>query len=269
MLGRFSAVKGPGLILLIPIVQQMVQGRSAHPWSMDVPQPGRDLARQRLGEGQRGGLLPRDRPRAGDHPGRGLHGRRPASSRRPRCARCSASTSSTRCWPSATSSTSTSRRSSTQQTDAWGIKVANVEIKHVDIDESMIRAIAKQAEAERARRAKVIHAEGELQAAAEAGGGRPTCCAAQPAGDAAALSRARCTTSPASGPPTIVFPLPMDLPTGLRRRPHRWRAKSMRRSFVPTNPDRRPRSGIASAAPWHGRPRRSGLGNAGCRPPPR
>jgi len=51
-----------------------------------------------------------------------------------------------------------------KHTDAWGIKVANVEIKHVDIDESMIRAIAKQAEAERERRAKVIHAEGEFQA---------------------------------------------------------------------------------------------------------
>jgi len=51
-----------------------------------------------------------------------------------------------------------------KQTDAWGIKVANVEIKHVDLDESMIRAIARQAEAERERRAKVIHAEGELQA---------------------------------------------------------------------------------------------------------
>lgn len=51
-----------------------------------------------------------------------------------------------------------------QHTDAWGIKVSNVEIKHVDIDESMIRAIAKQAEAERDRRAKVIHAEGEQQA---------------------------------------------------------------------------------------------------------
>ncbi len=50
------------------------------------------------------------------------------------------------------------------QTDPWGIKVANVEIKHVDLDESMIRAIARQAEAERERRAKVIHAEGELQA---------------------------------------------------------------------------------------------------------
>ncbi|NQY41920.1 MAG: slipin family protein [Legionellales bacterium] len=50
------------------------------------------------------------------------------------------------------------------QTDCWGIKVSNVEIKHVDINESMIRAIAKQAEAERERRAKIIHAEGELQA---------------------------------------------------------------------------------------------------------
>jgi regulator of protease activity HflC (stomatin/prohibitin superfamily) len=50
------------------------------------------------------------------------------------------------------------------QTDAWGIKVSNVEIKHVDIDPSMVRAIAQQAEAERTRRAKVIHAEGELQA---------------------------------------------------------------------------------------------------------
>jgi regulator of protease activity HflC (stomatin/prohibitin superfamily) len=51
------------------------------------------------------------------------------------------------------------------QTDVWGIKVSNVEIKHIDIDESMVRAIAQQAEAERARRAKVIHAEGEQQAA--------------------------------------------------------------------------------------------------------
>ncbi len=54
-----------------------------------------------------------------------------------------------------------------QQTEAWGIKVSNVEIKHVDVDQSMIRAIAKQAEAERERRAKVILAEGEFQAAAK------------------------------------------------------------------------------------------------------
>jgi regulator of protease activity HflC (stomatin/prohibitin superfamily) len=51
-----------------------------------------------------------------------------------------------------------------KQSDAWGIKVTNVEIKHVDLNENMVRAIAKQAEAERERRAKVIHAEGEFQA---------------------------------------------------------------------------------------------------------
>jgi len=51
-----------------------------------------------------------------------------------------------------------------EQTASWGIKVTNVEIKHIDLNESMIRAIAKQAEAERERRAKIIHAEGELQA---------------------------------------------------------------------------------------------------------
>ena len=54
-----------------------------------------------------------------------------------------------------------------KQTDAWGVKISNVEIKHVDLDASMIRAIAKQAEAERSRRAKVIHAEGESQASAK------------------------------------------------------------------------------------------------------
>jgi regulator of protease activity HflC (stomatin/prohibitin superfamily) len=54
-----------------------------------------------------------------------------------------------------------------RQTDAWGIKISNVEIKHVDLDESMVRAIAAQAEAERQRRAKVIHATGEKQAAKE------------------------------------------------------------------------------------------------------
>ena len=58
-----------------------------------------------------------------------------------------------------------------QATEIWGIKVSNVEIKDVDLDESMIRAMAKQAEAERTRRAKIIHAEGEAQAAAAAGGG--------------------------------------------------------------------------------------------------
>src|SRR5690606_22913278 len=63
--------------------------------------------------------------------------------------------------------TADSRGIRDRQTDAWGIKVAYVEIKHVDIDESMVRAIAKQAEAERLRRARIINAEGEQQAAAK------------------------------------------------------------------------------------------------------
>ncbi len=96
-----------------------------------------------------------------------------------------------------------------QQTDAWGIKVANVEIKHVDLDESMIRAIARQAEAERERRAKVIHAEGELQASnklLEAS----RILAQQP--QAIQLRYLQTLTEIAGEKnSTIVFPLPMDL----------------------------------------------------------
>jgi regulator of protease activity HflC (stomatin/prohibitin superfamily) len=98
-----------------------------------------------------------------------------------------------------------------QNTDAWGIKVANVEIKHVDLDESMIRAMAKQAEAERTRRAKVIHAEGEKQAAAMLVDAAKTLGA-----DPAALQlRYLQTLADISSEKTstIVFPLPLDLIT--------------------------------------------------------
>jgi regulator of protease activity HflC (stomatin/prohibitin superfamily) len=95
------------------------------------------------------------------------------------------------------------------QTDAWGIKVANVEIKHVDLDESMIRAIARQAEAERARRAKVIHAEGEMQAA-EKLTAAARILAEQP--QAIQLRYMETLTAVAGDKSsTIVFPLPMDL----------------------------------------------------------
>jgi regulator of protease activity HflC (stomatin/prohibitin superfamily) len=101
------------------------------------------------------------------------------------------------------------------QTDAWGIKVANVEIKHVDIDESMIRAIAKQAEAERERRAKVIHAEGEYQAAQRLVDAAETL-AAQPQ---AIQLRYLQTLNEIAGDKnsTIVFPLPMGLIESLNR----------------------------------------------------
>lgn len=99
------------------------------------------------------------------------------------------------------------------QTDAWGIKVANVEIKHVDLDESMIRAIAKQAEAERTRRAKVIHAEGELQASKQLTEAAKMLATQSQAMQLrylqtlADIANERTTT--------IVFPLPMDLITPL------------------------------------------------------
>ena len=96
-----------------------------------------------------------------------------------------------------------------QQTDAWGIKVSNVEIKHVDLDESMIRAIAKQAEAERTRRAKVIHAQGEMQAAEKLLQAAQTL-SQQP--QALQLRYLQTLTEIAGERSnTIVFPLPMDM----------------------------------------------------------
>jgi regulator of protease activity HflC (stomatin/prohibitin superfamily) len=95
------------------------------------------------------------------------------------------------------------------QTDAWGIKVANVEIKHVDLDESMIRAIARQAEAERERRAKIIHAEGELQASEKLMQAAQVL-ARQPG--AMQLRYMQTLSNIASDKTTtIVFPLPLDL----------------------------------------------------------
>jgi len=102
-----------------------------------------------------------------------------------------------------------------EQTEAWGIKVTNVEIKHVDINESMIRAIAKQAEAERERRAKIIHAEGELQAsqhlleASQILSQEPR----------ALQLRYLQTLTEIAGEKssTIVFPLPMELITPLQK----------------------------------------------------
>ena len=95
------------------------------------------------------------------------------------------------------------------QTDAWGIKVTNVEIKHVDLNETMIRAIARQAEAERERRAKVIHAEGELQASVKLAEAAEIL-ARQP--QALQLRYLETLTVIAADKnSTIVFPLPLDI----------------------------------------------------------
>jgi len=102
-----------------------------------------------------------------------------------------------------------------EQTEAWGIKVANVEIKHVDLNETMIRAIAKQAEAERERRAKVIHAEGELQASQHLLEASQVL-SKQP--QALQLRYLQTLTEIAGEKnSTIVFPLPMELITPLQK----------------------------------------------------
>jgi regulator of protease activity HflC (stomatin/prohibitin superfamily) len=95
------------------------------------------------------------------------------------------------------------------QTDVWGIKVINVEIKHVDLDESMIRAIARQAEAERERRAKIIHAEGELQASEKLMQAARMLAQQQGAMQLRYLQTLGTIAGDKSS--TIVFPLPMEL----------------------------------------------------------
>jgi len=107
------------------------------------------------------------------------------------------------------------QRTLDEQTDAWGIKVSNVELKHIDLNDTMIRAIAKQAEAERLRRAKIIDAEGEQQAAeklAEAAvilAQRPEAMQLRYLGALLNIANERSNT--------IVFPVPIDVLDALRR----------------------------------------------------
>ena len=102
------------------------------------------------------------------------------------------------------------------QTDAWGIKEANVEIKHVDLAESMVRAIARQAEAERERRAKVIHAEGELQASEKLMQAAEVL--ARQGGSMQLRYLQTLSTIAGDKSSTIVFPLPVELLSRLMER---------------------------------------------------
>jgi regulator of protease activity HflC (stomatin/prohibitin superfamily) len=102
------------------------------------------------------------------------------------------------------------------QTDTWGIKVTNVEIKHVDLNENMVRAIARQAEAERERRAKVIHAEGELQASHKLADAAEVLARQPQAMQLRYLETL--TVIAADKNSTIVFPLPVEILGPLLRR---------------------------------------------------
>jgi regulator of protease activity HflC (stomatin/prohibitin superfamily) len=206
-LGRFLAVKGPGLIFLIPVIQQMVKV-DLRTIVLDVP-PQDVITRDnvsvkvnavvyfRVVDPQKAIIQVADFLAATSQLAqttlRAVLGKHELDTLLSEREKLNADI----------------QKTLDTQTDAWGIKVAIVEIKHVDLNDSMVRAIAKQAEAERERRAKVIHAEGELQAsekllqAAQVLSGRPE----------AMQLRYLQTLSNIAGDKasTIVFPVPMDL----------------------------------------------------------
>ena len=209
LLGRFWKVKGPGLVLVIPVIQQMVR-TDLRTIVMDVPSQdviSRDnvsvkvnaVIYFRIVDPEKAVIQVENFDAATSQLAQttlrsvlGQHELDDMLSARDKL-------------------NADIQRILDEQTDAWGIKVANVEIKHVDIDESMIRAIARQAEAERERRAKIIHAEGELQAseklvqAAKILSERP---------QALQLRYLQTLTTIAGDrSSTIVFPLPMDMIT--------------------------------------------------------
>ena len=211
MLGRFQIVKGPGLIIVIPFVQQMVRvSLRISVWDI----PSQDLITKdnvsvkvnavlyfRVVDPQKAIINVEDFMEATSQLAQttlrsvlGQHELDELLAERERL-------------------NSDVQDILDEQTDGWGIKVSNVEIKHVDIDETMIRAIAQQAEAERTRRAKVIHAQGEFEAS------RKLVEAARELATEPASIQLRYlqTLTDIAGEKnsTIVFPLPMNIMEGL------------------------------------------------------
>ncbi|UVK46353.1 slipin family protein [Mesorhizobium sp. AR07] len=206
-LGRFTGVKGPGLIILVPFIQQMVKV-DLRVVVQDVP-PQDVISRDnvsvkvnavlyfRIVDAERAVIQVEDFMAATNQLAQttlrsvlGKHELDEMLAERDKL-------------------NSDIQEILDQRTDAWGIKVSNVEIKHVDLNENMIRAIAKQAEAERLRRAKVINAEGEQQAAAklvEAG----RMLAAEPQAMQLRYFEALHDIA-GERSSTVVFPLPVDL----------------------------------------------------------
>ncbi len=207
LLGRFQAVKGPGLVIIIPFVQSMMRV-DLRTRVFDVP--GQDVITRdnvsvrvnavvyyRVIDPEKAVIQVEDFGQATSELAQttlrsvvGQHELDDLLAEREKL-------------------NTDLRRILDAQTDAWGIKVANVELKHVDLNETMVRAIAKQAEAERLRRAKIIDAEGELQASEKL----------QQAGDVLARNpqamqlRYLGTLQNIAGErsSTIIFPLPIEL----------------------------------------------------------
>ena len=207
MLGRFYKVKGPGLIMVVPFIQQMVKvGLRTSVWDI----PTQDLITRdnvsvkvnavlyfRVVDPEKAIINVEDFMEATGQLAqttlRSVLGQHELDELLAERERLNADV----------------QEILDAQTDNWGIKVSNVEIKHVDIDESMIRAIAKQAEAERIRRAKVIHAIGEAEASAKLVDAAQQL-SAQP--ESMQLRYLQTLTEIAGEKSsTIVFPLPVDL----------------------------------------------------------
>jgi len=214
-LGRFSGVRGPGLIILVPLVQQMVR-TDLRTIVLDVPTQdviSRDnvsvkvnaVIYFRVVDPDKSVIQVEDFMAATSQLAQttlrsvlGKHELDEMLSERDKL-------------------NADIRNILDVQTDAWGVKVGNVEIKHVDIDESMVRAIARQAEAERNRRARVINAEGEQQAAEKLVEAAVILAQRPEAMQLRYLSTLNDIANERSS--TIVFPMPMDLLGALARPP--------------------------------------------------
>lgn len=211
-LGRFQGVKGPGLIMIIPGIQQIMRV-DLRIVTMDVPQQdviSRDNVTVRVNavlyfrvvDAERAILQVEDFQNATSQLAqttlRSVLGQHDLDTMLAERDKLNADI----------------QQILDERTDSWGIKVTNVEIKHVDLDESMVRAIARQAEAERDRRAKVIHADGEHQAAQKLLDAA-NILAQQPQALQLRYMQtiANITTDKTS---TIVFPLPMEFLDALR-----------------------------------------------------
>ena len=211
LLGRFWKVKGPGLIIVVPIIQQMVRV-DLRTVVLDVPTQdviSRDnvsvkvnaVVYYRVVDAQRAIIQVEDFRAATSQLAqttlRSVLGQHELDEMLAERDKLNVDL----------------QRLLDEQTDAWGIKVLNVEIKHVDLDESMIRAIAKQAEAERMRRAKIINATGELQAAEKLLDAANIMSANPQAMQLRYLNALHDIAGERTS--TIVFPLPIDLVNAL------------------------------------------------------
>src|SRR5215204_5293947 len=210
-LGRFSGVKGPGLIVLIPLVQQLVRV-DLRTIVLDVPTQdviSRDNVSVKVNAVLYFRVVDPDKAviqvenfmnatgqlaQTTLRSGLGKHELDEMLAERDKL-------------------NSDIQEILDSQTDAWGIKVANVEIKHVDINESMIRAIARQAEAERNRRARIINAEGEQQAAEKLVEAASVLATRPEAMQLRYLNTIHDIAGERSS--TIVFPVPIDLLRGV------------------------------------------------------